>query len=61
MICEEIPVASGISPDVEPGSLPGGLWPGGGTPPSTAGKMPAATRRFRLAQSWRIPDRAKHN
>jgi hypothetical protein len=51
-------VAAGILPAVEPGILPGGTglvrtvvtvhnWsiaPGGKMPPSTAGRMPAATR-----------------
>jgi hypothetical protein len=46
-------VAAGILPAVEPGILPGGIAvpqargapPGGRMPPSTAGKMPAATWR----------------
>src|ERR1035437_3327672 len=47
------PVAAGILPAVEPGILPGGMavlrhtsaGPGGRMPPSTAGRMPAATGR----------------
>jgi tRNA-2-methylthio-N6-dimethylallyladenosine synthase len=52
-------VAAGAPPAVEPGVPPGGLGhnhsiafelpqptPGGGTPPSTAGRMPAATSPF---------------
>jgi serine/threonine protein kinase len=54
--CTEAPVAAGVSPAVEPGFQPGGKSldrsvgegdstapPGGKMPPSTAGRMPAAT------------------
>jgi tRNA(Ile)-lysidine synthase len=55
-------VASGVSPDVEPGILPGGInlkkhaskpstpGPGGKVPPSTAGSTPAGTFEYFDAQ-----------
>jgi CheY-like chemotaxis protein len=59
------PVAAGILPAVEPGILPGGMAichapqasPGGRMPPSTAGKMPAATAQVGGSTGLRCPAR----